>query len=42
MPAIFAQTPFLSWLGLVVERCEPDDVATRLPFRVELSNDGAT
>lgn len=42
MPAIFAKTPFLSWLGLVVERYEPDDVATRLPFRVELSNDGST
>lgn len=42
MPGIFAQTPFLAWLGLEVERYEPDDVATRLPFRVELSNDGAT
>jgi uncharacterized protein (TIGR00369 family) len=42
MPAIFAQTPFLAWLGLEVERYEPDDVATRLPFRVELSNDGKT
>lgn len=42
MPAMFAKTPFLSWLGLVVERYEPDDVATRLPFRVELSNDGST
>jgi uncharacterized protein (TIGR00369 family) len=42
IPAVFAKTPFLSWLGLVVERYEPDDVATRLPFRVELSNDGAT
>lgn len=42
MPAIFAGTPFLSWLGLVVERYEPDDVATRLPFRVELSNDSST
>lgn len=42
MPAMFARTPFLSWLGLVVERYEPDDVATRLPFRVELSNDGKT
>jgi uncharacterized protein (TIGR00369 family) len=42
VPAIFAKTPFLSWLGLVVERYEPDNVATRLPFRVELSNDGKT
>jgi uncharacterized protein (TIGR00369 family) len=42
IPGIFAQTPFVAWLGLRVERYEPDDVATRLPFRVELSNDGAT
>jgi uncharacterized protein (TIGR00369 family) len=42
IPAIFAKTPFLAWLGLEVERYEPDDVATRLPFRVELSNDGKT
>jgi uncharacterized protein (TIGR00369 family) len=42
MPEMFASTPFLSWLGLMVERYEPDDVATRLPFRVELSNDGST
>jgi uncharacterized protein (TIGR00369 family) len=42
IPAIFAKRPFLSWLGLVVERYEPDDVATRLPFRFELSNDGST
>ena len=42
MPAIFGKTPFLSWLGLVVERYQPDDVATRLPFRYELSNDGST
>src|SRR5580700_7317539 len=42
MPAIFAKTPFLAWLGIEVERYEPDDVATRLPFRVELSNDGST
>lgn len=42
IPALFAKTPFLAWLDLVVERYEPDDVATRLPFRVELSNDGST
>jgi uncharacterized protein (TIGR00369 family) len=42
IPGIFAQTPFLAWLGLIVERYEPEDVATGLPFRVELSNDGAT
>jgi uncharacterized protein (TIGR00369 family) len=42
MPGIFAETPFLAWLGLRVERYEPEDVATRLPFRIELSNDGST
>jgi acyl-coenzyme A thioesterase PaaI-like protein len=42
MPALFAQTPFLVWLGLEVVRYEPDHVETRLPLRVELSNDGAT
>jgi uncharacterized protein (TIGR00369 family) len=42
IPGIFAQTPFLAWLGLEVERYEPDAVATRLPFRLELSNDGQT
>jgi len=42
IPGIFAQTPFLAWLGLEIERYEPDDVATRLPFRVDLSNDGKT
>ncbi len=42
IPSVFAQTPFLAWLGLAVERYEPDDVATRLPFRTELSNDGST
>jgi uncharacterized protein (TIGR00369 family) len=42
IPGIFAGTPFLAWLGLLVERYEPDDVVTRLPFRVEFSNDGTT
>ncbi|MGP0031762.1 MAG: PaaI family thioesterase [Acidimicrobiales bacterium] len=42
VPALFGQTPFLHWLGLQVERYEPDDVTTRLPFRVELTNDGMT
>ena len=42
IPGIFAGTPFLAWLGLEVDRYEPEDVATRLPFRVELSNDGQT
>jgi len=39
---LFAKTPFLAWLGLEVERYEPDDVSTRLVFRTELSNDGST
>ena len=42
MPALFGQTPYLAWLGLEVERYEPDDVTTRLPFRTELTNDGST
>jgi uncharacterized protein (TIGR00369 family) len=42
MPGIFARTPFLAWLGLQIDRYEPDDVGTRLPFRVDLSNDGST
>jgi len=40
MPGIFARTPYVAWLGLVVERYEPDEVATRLPHRVDLTNDG--
>jgi uncharacterized protein (TIGR00369 family) len=36
MPA----TPFLSWLGVMFDRYEPDDVVLRLPFRHELTNDG--
>lgn len=33
-------TPFISLLGLKVEKFEPDDVAMRLPFREDLTNDG--
>jgi uncharacterized protein (TIGR00369 family) len=33
-------TPFLAWLGIVVERYEADDVTIRLPFREDLTNDG--
>ena len=33
-------TPFISLLGLTVERYEPDEVTMRLPFRAELTNDG--
>lgn len=34
-------TPFLAGLGIVFERYEPDDVTVRLPFRDDLTNDGA-
>lgn len=40
MPAMFASTPYLSTLGMVMDRYEPDDVVVRLPFRKELTNDG--
>ena len=33
-------TPYLAWLGIVVERYEPDDVTVRLPFRDNPTNDG--
>lgn len=36
MPA----TPYLSSLGIVFERYEPDEVTIRLPFRPDLTNDG--
>ncbi len=42
IPDLFNRAPFLAWLGLQVERYEPDDVTLRLPFRHELSNDGKT
>ena len=32
--------PFISLLGLEVERFEPDRVTMRLPFREDLTNDG--
>lgn len=37
---LFPSTPFMSWLGIVFDRYEPDDVVLRLPFREELTNDG--
>lgn len=40
VPDSMLKTPYLSWLGLVFERYEPDDVVLRLPFRPELTNDG--
>lgn len=33
-------TPFISGLGVVIERYDPDDVTLRLPFRPDLTNDG--
>ena len=42
VPALFAATPYLSTIGYVVERYEPDDVVIRLPFREQLTNDGRT
>jgi uncharacterized protein (TIGR00369 family) len=42
MPELFAGTPYVGSLGLVVEHYEPDDVTMRLPFRPDLTNDGAT
>lgn len=40
VPEAMLGTPYLSWLGLVFERYEPDEVVMRLPFRAELTNDG--
>jgi uncharacterized protein (TIGR00369 family) len=36
MPA----TPYLSGLGIRIERYEPDEATVRLPFREDLTNDG--
>lgn len=36
MPA----TPYLSGLGIVIDRYEPDTATVRLPFRADLTNDG--
>ena len=33
-------TPYLSGLGIVFERYDPDEVTLRLPFREDLTNDG--
>jgi uncharacterized protein (TIGR00369 family) len=40
MPDLFVSTPYVSWLGMVVERYEPDEVTMRLSWRHELTNDG--
>lgn len=33
-------TPFLSGLGILIERYEHDEATVRLPFREDLTNDG--
>ena len=38
---LFPTTPFMSFLGIVFDRYEHDDVVLRLPFREDLTNDGA-
>ncbi|HVX19448.1 MAG TPA: PaaI family thioesterase [Acidimicrobiales bacterium] len=40
IPDVMGSTPYLSGLGLVFDRYEPDEVTLRLPFRAELTNDG--
>jgi acyl-coenzyme A thioesterase PaaI-like protein len=37
---LMPSTPYMSWLGIVFERYEPDDVTIRLPFREDLTHDG--
>ena len=41
MAEVLPTTPFLKGLGIVLERYEPDDVTVRLPWREDLTNDGA-
>ncbi len=41
VPEAMLSTPYLAWLDLRFERYAPDDVTMRLPFRPELTNDGA-
>jgi uncharacterized protein (TIGR00369 family) len=37
---LMPSTPYMSWLGILFERYEPDDVTIRLPYREDLTNDG--
>ena len=37
---IMLKGPFLTGLGVVFERYDPDEVTIRLPFREDLTNDG--
>jgi uncharacterized protein (TIGR00369 family) len=41
IPDTFVSTPFMSSVGLSFDRYEPDDVVVRIPFREDLTNDGA-
>jgi len=38
---LMPQTPYLAGLGIVIDRFEPDRATVRLPFREDLTNDGA-
>ncbi len=40
IPKVMPSTPFLSGLGIVFDKYDPDDVVVRLPFRDDLTNDG--
>lgn len=40
IPEIMPAAPFMSWLGIIFEKYEHDDVTLRLPFRNDLTNDG--
>lgn len=42
LAGLMMTTPFVSSLGLRVERFEADDVLLRLPFAARLTNDGQT
>jgi uncharacterized protein (TIGR00369 family) len=37
---IMPSTPYLSGLGIRIERYDPDEATIRLPFRDDLTNDG--
>jgi uncharacterized protein (TIGR00369 family) len=41
IPKVMVTTPYISGLGLVFDRYEPDDVVVRLPFDEALTNDGS-
>jgi uncharacterized protein (TIGR00369 family) len=37
---LMPKTPFISGMGMVIERYEPDEATVRVPFRADLTNDG--